>query len=213
MKTNVLTRNAIVAAIFTLMASQLMAQGRLTLAPGSQAACLNAQAEGRESIPLTNPEDVRRMLVDIKAELGEEQMVKIMGRSSLQTLAVYSKMDKRQIYMNAYLAAAAAGAAVAVVDFVWDKYVGNGGKKRVAVPREYFDQRPQLDRTKSFDIRPGASGPEALTPVIGSAVAGAVAYKAVEYGLHKVFGDGKIAREQLTKPREFDLEENNFRQY
>jgi hypothetical protein len=76
-----------------------------------------------------------------------------------------------------------------------------------------FDQRPQLDRTKPFNIRPGASGPEALTPVIGSAVAGAVAYKAVEYSLHKAFGDGKIAGEQLTKPREFDLEENNFRQY
>lgn len=202
MKTKVIARNVIAAGVATFMAAQLMAQGRLTLAPGSQAACLNARAENQDSIPLMNPEDVRRMLVDIKADLGEEQMTKIIGRPSLQSLAVYSKMDKRQIYMNAYLAAAAGGAAVAVVDYVWDKYVGNGGKNRVSVPREYFDQRQHL-----------ASNPEALTPVVGSAVAGAVAYKAVEYSLHKVFGDGKIVREQLTKPRDFDLKENYYRQY
>lgn len=210
MKTKV--RNAIAAGLTTLIATQALATENNFSSPNQSRVCLNTDSQDISAIPITSPEDVRKMLIDLKENVGEEKLLNAMGRPALQSLSNYARLNKKEIYANAYLAAAAAGAAVSVVDYLWQKYVGSGGKDKI-IPRDYFDKRDTLvNPSRQIDLRPN-SGPESLTPVIGSAVAGAVAYRAVEYSLHKVFGDGKDARNRLTKPREFDLRENEYRRY
>jgi len=138
------------------------------------------------------PQKVELMLKDIENHIPEEQLKEILSPEDFKSLKNYSKLDKRQIYANAYVAAAAAGAAVAVVDYVWGRYVG-----------KETHQIQNLDDTY-FDLQPRQIDPVALTPVVGQAVAGAVAYNASKWALKEVFGTRTIDPINLDD-RQFDL--------
>lgn len=171
--------------------------------------------------PLKSPEDVRKLLEEIRQRHEDEKVSQLLGEPTLRSLEQYSKMDRNQIYANAYVAAAAAGAAAAVVDYVWDKYVGNGGKEKWVINEVDFDL-PQFPRypnvPKDFKavggVMPAVRGeinPVALTPVVGSAVAGAVAYKAAEFSLRKAFGDPSSRMPNFqVQPGMFDLPPNQI---
>ena len=139
------------------------------------------------------PQKVDLMLQDIQKHIPDEQLKTILSPEDFQSLKNYSKLDKNQIYANAYVAAAAAGAAVAVVDYVWGRYVGKETHAIQNVDESYFDLQPrQID-------------PVALTPVVGQAVAGAVAYNASKWALKEVFGARQLEPINLDD-RQFDLQ-------
>lgn len=126
------------------------------------------------------PVVVQEQLEVLRAELGEEKIQQILGPGTLQSLDTYSTLDPDGINAN-FVAAAAGGAAACVVEYVWDRYVGNGPKKRV-VNEQYFDLNP--DRAPNSLRDPDAATPAA----VGMAAGAAVAYKAVEYSMRTVFG-------------------------
>jgi hypothetical protein len=120
--------------------------------------------------------------------------------------------------------AAAAGAAVAAVDYVWNKYVNSKSVNLQAPDENYFDlaleNDPQQIKNSSleggvFPHQPqpvrvfaatynGGTNPVALTPVVGTAVAGAVAYNATRWGLKQAFGDPNHEVLNLDE-KQFDL--------
>ncbi|WP_374034711.1 hypothetical protein ACES2I_02050 [Bdellovibrio bacteriovorus] len=165
---------------------------------------------------LVPPVVVKERLKELRQELGDRKVEEILGKPVLVSLDKYSEMDPTGINANAYAAAAAAGAAAAVVEYVWDRYVGNGPGDRY-IQEEYFDIRAgtlpnhitQVVNPKVVLVAGGKDiGPVALTPAaVGTAVAGAVAYKAAEYSMRKVFGDPNKDVRQYDE-RDFDIQRN-----
>ncbi|KYG67083.1 hypothetical protein AZI86_08715 [Bdellovibrio bacteriovorus] len=182
---------------------------------------MSSNSSSPQETPLRSPDDVRKFLEEIRQRHEDSKVSQILGESTLRSLEQYSKLDKHQIYANAYVAAAAAGAAAAVVDYVWDKYVGNGGKDKWVIDEGQFDL-PQVPRypnvPKDFKAAGGVMpplrrnvDPVALTPAVATAVAGAAAYKAAEYSLRKAFGDPNSRMPNLkVRPEMFDLQNNQF---
>ncbi|MGZ3800094.1 MAG: hypothetical protein ACXVCL_08035 [Bdellovibrio sp.] len=170
------------------------------------------------------PQKVDEILKDARQEMGDENLEKALGVPALKSLDTYAKLDDRQIYANIYVAAAAAGAAVAVVEYLWDRFVGNGPKRKIITPDDYFDIiGPRNSGFGTYDTfrsknewnkeiaekvsnGPTTNNPEALTPVIASAVVGAVAHKAMEYSMKAFFGT-RTAPETIYNERSFDLRE------
>lgn len=160
---------------------------------------------------LVKPSDVQKMLRMIYERHEDRRMQEILGEPALKSLEEYSRMNDRQIYANAYVAAAAAGAAVAVVEYVWDRYVGNGPKNKLVPDEKYFDMNPSVIPSNPRPIRiaqgmippHGNIDPVALTPAVGAAAVGAVAYKAVEYSMKKAFGE--MQAPPTIRPDSFDL--------
>ncbi|WP_374031886.1 hypothetical protein [Bdellovibrio bacteriovorus] len=153
---------------------------------------------------------VKERLKELRQELGDRKLEEILGRPVLVSLDKYSEMDPKGINANAFVAAAAAGAAASVVEYVWDRYVGNGPKDRY-IQEEYFDIRPGTVPVLPADppkVGGRDIGPVALTPAaVGTAVAGTVAYKAAEYSMRKVFGDPNKDVRQYDE-RDFDIQRN-----
>lgn len=182
--------------------------------------CLPVSQFG-QSPKLMRPDQVDELLRRLKREIGPEKLEQLVGLPVLESLDNYSRMDKRDIYAN-FAAAVAGGAAVAVVEHVWDRYVGNGGSKTTISPREFdlsslrnqMIRNPQnfqpsqtpLESSRQPQLVPaGANNPYALTHAVAVATAGAVAYKAVEYGMNKVFGSDR------AQPRDFDQRQFDLR--
>ncbi|UXR65335.1 hypothetical protein EZJ49_03600 [Bdellovibrio bacteriovorus] len=186
------------------------------------AVSLTVQAASATSHYYLNPGKVADMLNQLRQELGEERMQRALGEPVLKSLTEYSRLDNHQIYANAYVAAAAAGAAVAAVEYAWDRYVGNGPKNDRLVPEDYFDingnpaPRTLIPLAVSLDhyqypvfggtpkpFGSNATDPVALTPAVAAATVGALAYKASEYSMKKVFGE--YADPEKFDEQSFDL--------
>lgn len=153
------------------------------------------------------PYKVNEILNQLRREMGDDRLQRALGKPMLKSLEDYTQMNDRQINANIYAAAAAGGAAAAVVEYVWDRVVGNGPKHDSFVPGDYFDivgpvpprlprGNPSLPNYVGFPkwegakpLIPHTTNPVALTPAVGGAAVGAVAYKAVEYSLKKTFGE------------------------
>lgn len=165
--------------------------------------CIPIQNEIRE-IKYLKPRKVEEILSQFRMEVGDDQMQKTLGEPTLKSLETYAKLDDRQLNANMYVAAAAAGAAVAVVDYLWARTVGNGPKKDATIPDDYFDiikprandwvandrvRYSQIEQQRVRTQHDITSNPVALTPAVAAATVGAVAYRAAEYSLKKVFGN------------------------
>lgn len=85
------------------------------------------------------PEAVGNMLLHLDKMMGRQRLQQTLSERALKSLEEYSMLDEDQIVANTYVAAAAGGAAIAVVDFLWDRYVGNDKNSKFLVPEDYFD--------------------------------------------------------------------------
>jgi hypothetical protein len=183
---------------------------------------LTQNSMAQEQMRFVSPQTVQYILNDTYLNVPRAELQKIISEKDLQSLENYSKLDKKQIYANAYVAAAAAGAAVAAVDYVWNKYVNSKFVNTQAPDDRYFDlvfenQSGQVNNLSldggyfpnapkvAFIVAPNiGSDPVALTPVVGTAVAGAVAYNATKWGLKQAFGDPNHEVLNLDE-KQFDL--------
>lgn len=209
-----------IKTIFTGLAVSLTVQAAsaTSYSPETPVECRPVASQHNASTSYyLNPRKVADMLTQLRQEMGEERMQRALGEPVLKSLTEYSRMDNHQIYANAYVAAAAAGAAVAAVEYAWDRYVGNGPKNDRLVREDYFDIHgnpaprgplspitfpayPRGQQVVAGSPKPIGSDsvdPVALTPAVASATVGAVAYKAAEYSMKKVFGE-------RTAPEKFD---------
>lgn len=153
------------------------------------------------------PKKIDEILSQLRIEIGDQRLRRALGEPTLKSLDDYSQMDANQINNNMYVAAAAGGAAAAVVEYVWDRVVGNGPKEGKFVRDDYFDvigpaipptpRSPNLIRQNVGMTQPRDLNPVTITPAVASATVGAVAYKAAEYSLKKAFGE-------FTQPENFD---------
>lgn len=144
------------------------------------------------------PKKIEEILSQMRIEIGDQRLRRALGEPTLKSLDDYSQMDANQINKNMYVAAAAGGAAAAVVEYVWDRVVGNGPKEDKFVRDDYFDvmgpgipptpRSPKL-RQNGGVIQQRDLNPVTITPAVASATVGAVAYKAAEYSLKKAFGE------------------------
>lgn len=176
----------------------------------------------QNQLKFVSPQKVELILNDIYLNVPRSDLQSIISEKDLKSLEVYSQLDKKSIYANTYVAAAAAGAAVAAVDYVWNKYVNSKSVNTQAPDDRYFDlvveNETQIDKKLVLDggVFPNeptfvfaatsnvGSDPVALTPVVGTAVAGAVAYNATRWGLKKAFGDPNHEVLNLDE-QQFDL--------
>lgn len=180
------------------------------------------QTFAQNQFKFVSPQTVENILNDIYLNVPQSDLEKVISEKDLKSLEQYSQLDKKQIYANTYVAAAAAGAAVAAVDYVWNKYVNSKFVNTQAPDDRYFDlvfeNEPQQIKNASLDggVFPNepivvfaatsnvGSNPVALTPVVGTAVAGAVAYNATRWGLKQAFGDPNHKVLNLDE-QQFDL--------
>lgn len=183
--------------------------------------CTPPYSQAHHQYRFIQPHKIEEMLRHLRSEIGDERLERALGTSVLRSLETYSDLNDHQVTANIYVAAAAGGAAAAVVEYVWDRLVGNGPKKDQLVSEDYFDimapNRPTdpgkvpplfhnggIPKLAGIHPLPRHRDPVLLTPAVASAAAGAVAYKAVEYSMRKAFGEDFNPNEPLTE-ESFDL--------
>ncbi|MFS4457636.1 hypothetical protein [Bdellovibrio sp. HCB2-146] len=174
-----------------------------------------------EVVRLLKPEAVRKILEDAEASLGRQRLSETLGKPTLEILQNYSErvVPGSQNNIAAAVASAAVGGAVAkVVEYTWNKYVGNGGKDSVILTKDdYFDLEVSKLQTLVKKRDDFGGNPQALTPaalVVAEAAAAAAGYKAAEYALNRwTRGDAKGFDVREINPTEFDIRATDYRYY
>ena len=100
---------------------------------------LSATGQAQHKIKYVSPQSVERLLNDIYTQVPMDQLHQFLSPTDLRALEDYSKLDKGQIIENTFVVAAATGAAVAVVDYLWHRYVGKEAAIPLNIQDEYFN--------------------------------------------------------------------------